>query len=61
MNIYCEWRGDTLLIKSNDKLIATVDMVMDEPCLTFCYGVIPSFTFGEIEYVMDNWANMPKS
>jgi len=61
MNIYCEWNNDILLVKCGKNTIASVMLVSDEPCLTFMEGANASLTFGEIEYIMDNWSNMPKS
>ena len=61
MNIQCKWNaaGDILGVYRCDKLIAVVHGNSD-PCLSFREGVIASFTFSEIEHIMDNWENMPK-
>jgi hypothetical protein len=61
MNIYCLWQGEVLLVKSVNKVIATVMMVGDEPCMVFVDGVLASLTFGEMEHIMDCWHNTPKS
>jgi hypothetical protein len=59
MNIYCEWNGSMLLVKSGDKVIATVDSAED-PVLLFMDGQHPSFTRGELDYIWDNYDNMQK-
>lgn len=59
MNIYCEWKGDVLVVKSGNTEIAKVEPNGGEP--VFCYESNSSLSFFEIEHIMDCWFNQPKN
>jgi hypothetical protein len=65
MNIHCEWRKDAfndrwrLVVLSGVREVAFVEGD-DDPVLCMLNFPHPALTFGEIEYIMDNWVNMPK-
>lgn len=62
MNIYCEWEGDRLIIKSGERMVGYIDSGDEDPSLVMTdRSCNPSFTFNEIEYIMDNFWNMPKA
>lgn len=61
MNIYCEWNEERMHIKSGKTTIGYVELVSGEPVLTLIDSGNPSLTFGEIEFIMDNWHNLPKA
>lgn len=62
MNIYCEWSKEVegvLIIWSGDKRCGSVVEDNGEPVLSGM-GYNFSFTFNELEYLMDNWYNLPR-
>jgi hypothetical protein len=64
MNIRCFWDLDgNLIIKSGTPgiVIGYVSGERDDPVLTITYRESPSLSFSEIEHIMDNWHNMPKT
>ena len=61
MNIHCEWLQDgRLAIWSGTTLIGWVAPEGEDPILSITHSANPSLSFSEIDYIMDNWNNMPK-